>query len=106
MQLAIREPKLAACVVNHGSMPTDPADIERIRAPILGSFGGENRGISPDSARAFEKSMKAASREIDVKIYQAARLAFQNPNNQDGYHPEATADAWERTLAFLDRTLK
>ena len=106
LQLAIHEPKLAACVVNYGSMPTDPADIQKIRAPILGSFGAEDRGISPESVHAFEKAMKAADKRLDVKIYEGAGHAFQNPNNQSGYRPEATADSWNRTLAFLNRTLK
>ena len=106
LQLAIHEPKLAACVVNYGSMPTDPADIQKIRAPILGSFGAEDRGISPESVHTFEKAMKAADKKLDVKIYEGAGHAFQNPNNQSGYRPEATADSWNRTLAFLNRTLK
>ena len=98
--------KIGSCVVNYGSMPTDPADIQKIRAPILGSFGAEDRGISPESVRAFEKAMKAADKKLDVKIYEGAGHAFQNPNNQSGYRPEATADSWNRTLAFLNRTLK
>src|SRR5260370_15765313 len=35
LQLAIHEPKLAACAVNYGSMPTDATDIAKIKAPIL-----------------------------------------------------------------------
>jgi carboxymethylenebutenolidase len=106
LQLAVHEPKLAACVVNYGSMPTDSADIRKIRAPILGSFGADDRGISPDLVQAFEKAMKAEHKSIDVKIYEGAGHAFQNPNNQSGYRPEATADSWKRTLSFLNRTLK
>ncbi len=33
LQLAIHEPKLAACVVNYGAMPTDAAEIQKIQAP-------------------------------------------------------------------------
>jgi carboxymethylenebutenolidase len=106
LQLAVHESKLAACVVNYGAMPTDPGDIAKIHAPILGNFGAEDRGITPDLVRAFEKAMKAANKKIDVKIYEGAGHAFQNPNNQSGYRPEATADSWKRTLAFLNRTLK
>ncbi|HUU15288.1 MAG TPA: dienelactone hydrolase family protein [Terriglobia bacterium] len=106
LRLAVNEPKLAACVVNYGSMPTDPADIRKIQAPILGSFGADDQGITPDSVEAFEKAMKAAHKSVDVKIYEGAGHAFQNPNNQGGYRPEATADSWKRTLAFLNQTLK
>src|ERR1700729_4486456 len=59
LQLAIHQPRLAACVVNYGSLPTDNADIQKITAPLLGNFGAEDRGITPDNVRAFEKAMKA-----------------------------------------------
>ena len=36
LQLAIHEPKLTACVVNYGAMPTDPADIARSKRPSSG----------------------------------------------------------------------
>ena len=106
LQLAIHEPKLAACVLNYGSMPTDAADIAKIKAPILGNFGAEDQGITPDDVHAFEKAMKTAHKSIDVKIYDGAGHAFQNPNNKGGYRPEAAADAWARMVAFLGKTLQ
>ena len=106
LQLAIHEPKLAACVVNYGAMPTDAADIEKIQAPVLGNFGAEDRGIPPDSVRAFEKAMKAAGKTIDVKIYDGAGHAFENPNNKQGFRQDAATDAWARMLGFFSKTLK
>jgi carboxymethylenebutenolidase len=104
--LAVHEPKLAACVVNYGSMPTDKDEIQRIQAPVLGNFGAEDRGIPPSAVEAFEGAMKAAQKSIDVKIYDGAGHAFENPNNKLGYREAAANDAWARTLAFLSRTLK
>lgn len=89
LQLAIHEPRLAACVVNYGAMPTDAADIQKIQAPVLGNFGAEDRGISPDAVHAFEKAMKAAGKTIDAKIYDGAGHAFKNPNNKQGYRQDA-----------------
>jgi len=57
LQLAIHEPRLAACVVNYGSLPTEPVDIEKIDAQVLGLFGSLDRGIPPDKVRAFERHM-------------------------------------------------
>jgi carboxymethylenebutenolidase len=68
LQLAIHEPRLAACAVNYGALPTDSSDIQKIQAPLLGNFGAEDRGIPPDSVRAFEKAAKAAGKTVDVKI--------------------------------------
>ena len=106
LQLAIHEPRLAACVVNYGALPTDPNDIQQIYAPVLGSFGADDRGITPADVRAFEKTMKGMNRRIDVKIYDGAGHAFENSTNTAGYRPEAAADAWARTLAFLSKTMK
>ena len=106
LQLAVHEPKLAACVVNYGAPPTDPADISKIHAPILGNYGALDRGIPPGNVEAFEKAAKAAGKSIDAKIYDGAGHAFENPNNKDGYRPEAAADAWNRTVAFLAKTFK
>jgi carboxymethylenebutenolidase len=104
--LAVHEPKLAACVVNYGSLPTDKDEIQRIQAPVLGNFGAADRGIPPSAVEAFEGAMKAAQKSIDVKIYDGAGHAFENPNNKLGYREAAANDAWARTLAFLNRTLK
>ena len=106
LQLAIHEPKLAACVVNYGALPTDQGDIQKIGAPVLGNFGGLDRGITPDMVHAFENTMKSDGKSIDVKIYSDAGHAFENPNNKDGYRPADTEDAWSRITAFYAKTLK
>jgi carboxymethylenebutenolidase len=104
--LAVDEPRLAACVVNYGALPTDSADIQKIQAPVLGNFGAEDRGIPPSAVEAFERAMKAANKSIDVKVYPGAGHAFENPNNKLGYREVAAEDAWKRTLTFLDHNLK
>ncbi len=104
--LAENEPKLAACAVNYGAMPTDAAIIAKIQAPVLGNFGDEDGGITPDAVHAFEKAMKNAGKTIDVKIYEGAGHAFENPNNKGGYRPDAATDAWARMLGFFGKTLK
>src|SRR5271154_794247 len=105
LQLAIHQPRLAACVVNYGALPTDPNDMQQIGAAVLGSFGADDKGITPADVQAFEKTMKGLNRFVDVKIYPGAGHAFENPNNTTGYRPEAAADAWKRTLAFLHNAL-
>jgi carboxymethylenebutenolidase len=106
LQLAIREPRLAACVVNYGALPTDAAELRRIHAPLLGNFGGQDRGITPDDVHAFEKTMRSLNKSVDVKIYAAAGHAFENPTNTRGYRAADADDAWARTTEFLRKTLK
>jgi carboxymethylenebutenolidase len=106
IQLAVAEPRLAACVVNYGALPTDPTAVAKIHAAVLGNFGAEDRGIPPESVHTFEQAMKAAGKSIDVKIYDGAGHAFENPNNKTGYRPESAADAWTRIVNFFAKTFK
>jgi carboxymethylenebutenolidase len=106
IKLAMSEAKLAACAVNYGSLPTEASSIAKIKAPVLGNFGADDRGITPESVHAFEAAMKAAGKPCDVKIYDGAGHAFENPNNKDGYRPQAAADAWARMTVFFKNTLQ
>jgi carboxymethylenebutenolidase len=106
LDVALQQPALAACVINYGHLATDPEALRKINAPILGLFGGQDRGITPDDVHKFEAAMKQLGKKIDVKIYDDAGHAFENSNNKDGYRPADTADAWQRTIDFLAATLK
>lgn len=106
LDVALQEPTLGATVINYGHLATDPDAMKKINAPILGLFGGQDQGIPPDSVHKFEDTMKQMGKKIDVKIYDDAGHAFENPDNQKGYRPGDTADAWKRTVDFLAATLK
>jgi carboxymethylenebutenolidase len=106
LDVALQEPTLAADVINYGHLATDPEALKKINAPILGLFGAQDRGITPDDVHKFEAAMKQAGKKIEIKIYDDAGHGFENPNNKDGYRAEDTADASKRTLSFLAQNLK
>jgi carboxymethylenebutenolidase len=106
LDVALQEPTLAADVINYGHLATDPAALAKINAPILGLFGAQDRGITPDDVHKFEAALKQQGKKIDIKIYDDAGHGFENPSNKDGYRSEDTADAWKRTTDFLAATLK
>jgi carboxymethylenebutenolidase len=106
LDVALQEPTLAADVINYGHLATDPEALKKINAPILGLFGGQDQGITPDDVHKFEATMKQMGKKIDVKIYDDAGHAFENPNNKSGYRADDTTDAWKRTVNFLAETLK
>ena len=106
IQLAVHDPRVRACVVNYGALPTDPNDLQQIGAAVLGNFGADDHGITVADVEAFKKAMTNAQRAFEVKIYPGAGHGFENPNNKDGYRPEAAADAWMRTINFFKSTLK
>lgn len=100
--MAVEEPTLAAAIIYYGAPPTDPASIAKIRAPMLGNFGGDDEGPSPTQAKEFEAAAKKAGKTFDLKVYAGAPHAFANPNNPwKGYRKDAANDAWTRTTGFL-----
>jgi carboxymethylenebutenolidase len=107
LKLATEEPGLKAVVPYYGAPPTDPAAIARIKAPVLGNYGAEDKGPSPEQVKAFEEALKKAGKPVDIKIYPGAGHAFANPNNPwNGYREEAAKDAWARTVGFFNKNLK
>ena len=106
LDVALQEPDLAAAVINYGHLANDPEALKKINAAILGIFGGQDRGITPDDVHKFEQQLKQLGKKVEIKIYDDAGHAFENPNNKDGYRAADAADAWKRTVDFLARTLK
>ena len=106
LDLALEEPKLAADVINYGHLATDPAALQKINAPILGLFGAQDRGISPDDVKKFGEQMDKLGKKTDITIYPDTGHGFQNPVNGAGYNAADAADAWKKIVAFLAGTLK
>jgi carboxymethylenebutenolidase len=106
LDVALEEPTLAADVINYGHLVTDADSIKKINAPVLGLFGAKDQGITPDDVHKFEAAMKQQGKKVEIRIYDDAGHAFENPNNKEGYRPADTTDAWQRTVRFLEENLK
>lgn len=106
LDVALAQPTLAATVINYGHLATEPAELKKINGPILGIFGGQDHGITPDDVKKFQQSLEQLGKKIEVKIYPDAGHGFENPANKQGYRADDTADAWKRTVDFLAATLK
>jgi carboxymethylenebutenolidase len=106
LDVALAEPTLTAAVINYGRLATDPAAVAKIHAAVLGNFGGQDKGIPPEDVKKFEQQLKKDGKKADIKIYPDAGHAFENPNNKSGYRAEDAADAWQRTVSFLEENLK
>jgi carboxymethylenebutenolidase len=106
LDLALEDPRLAATVINYGRLATSVDSLKKIHAPILGIFGGQDRGIAVSDVRNFEQQMKQLGKSVEIVIFPEAGHAFENPNNKTGYRAEDAAEAWARMVAFLRRTLQ
>ncbi|HEX9303383.1 MAG TPA: dienelactone hydrolase family protein [Thermoanaerobaculia bacterium] len=106
LQLALAQPKLAGTVLYYGRLVTDDQKIIGLLVPLLGNFGGQDKGISPDSVREFERKAKAAGKSVDFKIYPDAGHAFASSKDPAVFRADDAKDADARTDAFLEKVLK
>jgi carboxymethylenebutenolidase len=88
---------------DHPDFPTGArAVVERIadiECPILGLMGGDDPGIPIEVADRFRDALDAAGIVNDIVVYPGAPHSFFDRKAAD--FAEASADAWERVLAFL-----
>lgn len=96
--------ELDAAVIYYGQVTDDEDRLRDISAPILGLFGGKDRGIPVDSVQRFEAALERLRKQHEIHIYPDARHAFANPTGR-AYDAEVADDAWQRTLEFLSTHL-
>jgi carboxymethylenebutenolidase len=106
LALALAEPKLAGSVIDYGRLVTDDEKIKSLAVPLLGNFGGQDKGIPPETVREFEKKAKAAGKSVDFKIYPDAGHGFASSKDPSIFRAADAKDADARTDAFFEKTLK
>ncbi len=106
LQLALNssENPLAATVIYYGRPVTDAASLSSISWPILGIFGDQDQAIPVDSVKQFASALNASGITNEIYLYEGVGHAFANPSG-DNYAPKETADAWQKTMAFLRQYL-
>lgn len=104
LQLACRNPELAAAVIFYGRNPTPIDMVQNIRCPILCNYAGADMGITEHDINLLKQTLVRYGKEFDIKVYPGAPHAFFNDSGER-YKPEAAKDAWERTLKFFNKYL-
>lgn len=106
LELALAQPKLAGAVIYYGRLVTDDDKIRGLAVPLLGNFGGLDKGIPSESVREFERKAKAAGKSVDFKIYPDAGHGFASAKEPPVFRAEDAKDADARTDAFFSKLLK
>jgi len=90
----------AAAVVFYGTSP-DSAALPRVKAPVLGHYGGDDARVNATIEPAKVVLDKLGVR-YEPHVYEGAGHGFLRAQTQrDGANLKATREAWPRTLAFL-----
>ncbi len=80
-----------------GTAPKDRA--QRMRAPVLGLFGGADPGIPASEIEEFDRALKEARVNHHIVTYPGAPHSFFDRTFAE--HQDACADAWRRTVSFI-----
>lgn len=67
--------------------------------PIVGSYAGTD-GFTSKHGQRLDVALDEYGVPHDVKVYEGADHSFFN-DTLESYHPEAAADAWQRTISFF-----
>ena len=73
--------------------------VSELRAPILGIFGGADKGISVNDVAAFDEALIIQRVEHEIVTYPDAPHGFFDIKYKE--HAAACADAWRRVLTFI-----
>jgi carboxymethylenebutenolidase len=103
-QVAVNAPDLDAAVPYYGMQPK-PEDVEKIKAPIMAHYAGNDERINA-GIPAFEEALKKNNKEYQIFTYPGAGHAFNNDSNPQRYNEEAAKLAWGRTVSFFKEKLK
>ena len=111
---ALRRPLGAAIsyygggIVQQGAFPALPAIIDEVpslRVPWLGFFGDLDRSIPSDDVATLRKALVDVGVPHEIVQYPGANHGF-NCDARSAYHAEASADAFDRAVAWLTLHLR
>ncbi len=101
--LATRLPDLVAGVPFYGPQPT-AEEAAKIKAQLLIHYASNDERINA-AWPAYEAALKAAGVKYEMFQYQATEHGFNN-DTTPRYAEAAAKLAWERTVAFFNKTLR
>ncbi len=96
-----REARLAAYREHLATIKSSIERAPEMKAPILGLQAGADQMIKPADTDAFKAELDKAGVENEFKTYEGAPHSFFDRSYEE--HKEASADAWTRVLAFIEK---
>lgn len=106
---AAHNPNLKAAVSWYGSLkggtsdikPQSPIDLApQMKAPVLGLYAGQDRGITAEHIEEMKKALTAAGKKFEIVVYPDAQHGF-NADYRPSYNKAAAEDGWKRMLAWF-----
>jgi carboxymethylenebutenolidase len=106
---AAHSPTLKAGVAWYGRLtgtanelqPTYPMDVAaKLKAPVLGLYGGKDDGIPLSDVERMQAALAAAKSPSKIVVFPDAPHGF-HADYRPSYRPEAAKDGWQQCLAWF-----
>ncbi len=106
---AAHNPRLKAGVAWYGRLvgesrplqPKQPIDVvTEIKAPVLGLYGGADKGIPVETVERMQAALKALGKTAEIVIYPDAPHAF-HADYRPSYREGPAKDGWGRLQAWF-----
>jgi carboxymethylenebutenolidase len=83
--------------------PKHPLDIvKELKAPVLGLYGGQDRGIPLSDVDKMREALKAAGKPGEIVVYPEAPHGF-HADYRPSYRKEAAEDGWKRLQEWFKK---
>jgi len=92
---------LDAAVIYYSPVDADEDALRPISAPILALFAADDTTIRVESVEAFQGALESLRKNFTLHIYPGAGHGFAEPTSRN-FDATTSADAWRRTLEFLN----
>ena len=102
---AVKVPEADAAVCFYGIPPAAVADPAKIRIPFAGHFANLDDWCTPAAVDVLKAALEKGGAPHEIFRYDAAH-AFLNESRPEVYDRSCAELAWQRTLAFLARTIR
>ncbi|MFW2830604.1 dienelactone hydrolase family protein [Sphingomonas sp. ID0503] len=98
---AMTNPDVRAGVAWYGQLKTVIPRAGELKAPVLGLYGGKDKGIPAEDVRAMGAALDATGKTgSSIHLYPGAEHGF-HADYRPSYDAAAAADGWARMLAFF-----
>jgi carboxymethylenebutenolidase len=74
--------------------------VKELKAPVLGLYGGQDRGIPATDVEAMRAAIKANGKTAEIIVYPDAQHGFL-ADYRPSYNQAASEDAWKKMLAWF-----
>lgn len=99
----VKVPECDSAVCYYGIPPKEMADPADMQVPFMAHFATQDDWCTPEAVAALKRDMANVSTPVEIYDYEGEHGFFND--TREVYNSAAAELSWERSIAFLKRTL-